>query len=235
MQARGGRERRLLAQFRALAEREQQTLLDFAEFLAQRGAAPAELSEPRVIPRPKRESVVKAIKRLSETYPMLDKAEMLNQTSVLMGQHIMHGRAAAEVIDELEALPFVGRVESLFSVPHLKTVDGYLDKEPYLATLPDSPAASRRLLDQALTSLSYGGIAVNTMPPFVFLSPYLTWGGNEKPRGIPTSGTAPSRRDTRPNLRRAMPRDGDRRARRPRRASAWASSSTHLPSAAPLC
>ena len=35
-------------------------------------------------------------------------------------------------------------------------------------------------LDQAVTDMKYGGIAVNTMPPFIFLNPYLTWGGNEE-------------------------------------------------------
>jgi hypothetical protein len=48
--------------------------------------------------------VVKAIKRLSESYFMLDKDHMINETSALMAQHIMQGRAAAEVIDELEAV-----------------------------------------------------------------------------------------------------------------------------------
>jgi hypothetical protein len=33
---------------------------------------------------------------------MLDKAKMLNETSALMAQHIMQGRDAEEVIDELE-------------------------------------------------------------------------------------------------------------------------------------
>ena len=28
--------------------------------------------------------------------------------------------------------------------------------------------------------MKYGGIAINTMPPFIFLNPYLTWGGNEE-------------------------------------------------------
>lgn len=28
--------------------------------------------------------------------------------------------------------------------------------------------------------MEYGGIAVNTIPPFIFFSPYLTWGGNEE-------------------------------------------------------
>ena len=44
----------------------------------------------------------------------------------------------------------------------------------------DTKEAHQRVLDQAITDLRYGGIAVNTMPPFVFLSPYLTWGGNEE-------------------------------------------------------
>ena len=39
--------------------------------------------------------------------------------------------------------------------------------------------ANRTALEQAVTDMEYGGIAINTMPPFIFLSPYLTWGGNE--------------------------------------------------------
>lgn len=35
-------------------------------------------------------------------------------------------------------------------------------------------------LEQAVTDMKYGGIAINTMPPFIFLNPYLTWGGNEE-------------------------------------------------------
>ena len=37
-------------------------------------------------------------------------------------------------------------------------------------------------LDRAVTELNYGGIAVNTIPPLIFLSPLLTWGGNEEGR-----------------------------------------------------
>jgi len=99
-------ERRLLRAFRALPEIRQHSLLDYAEFLIGR-ALPQEVdtpSEPLPIPRPERESVVKAIKRLRETYPMIDRARILNETSGLMTQHLVHGKAAAEVIDELEAL-----------------------------------------------------------------------------------------------------------------------------------
>ncbi len=44
----------------------------------------------------------------------------------------------------------------------------------------DTKKAHQQSLDQALTDLEYGGIAVNEMPPTIWLSPYLTWGGNEE-------------------------------------------------------
>jgi acyl-CoA reductase-like NAD-dependent aldehyde dehydrogenase len=44
----------------------------------------------------------------------------------------------------------------------------------------DTKKAHPEALDRAVTELSYGGIAVNTGPPMIFLSPYLTWGGNEE-------------------------------------------------------
>ncbi|RMD69783.1 MAG: Crp/Fnr family transcriptional regulator [Gammaproteobacteria bacterium] len=91
--------------FRRLDEQDKQTLMAFAAFLASRAqekeAAPV---EPRIIPRPPKESVVGAIKRLSASYPMLDKAKLLNETSALMAQHVMQGRPAKEVIDELEVM-----------------------------------------------------------------------------------------------------------------------------------
>lgn len=98
-------ERRLRELFAKLPEADRQTLLAFAEFLASRAPAASEpLLEPQLEPRPAKESVVGAIKRLSRSYPMLDKAKMLNDTSALMTQHLMQGRAAAEVIDDLQAL-----------------------------------------------------------------------------------------------------------------------------------
>jgi hypothetical protein len=44
----------------------------------------------------------------------------------------------------------------------------------------DTKKKHQDVLDQAVTDMGYGGIAINTMPPFIFLSPYLTWGGNEE-------------------------------------------------------
>lgn len=100
----------LLALFARLTAAQQKTLVDFAEFLAARQsadrsaepAAKAATPSPQTIPRPDSESVVKAIKRLAATYPMLDRSKMLNETSALMAQHVMQGRDAVEVIDELE-------------------------------------------------------------------------------------------------------------------------------------
>lgn len=57
--------------------------------------------------------------------------------------------ALRTVIGEIEQQPFVQRVESLFSVPHLKTVEGYLNKEPYLAEIPPDPASAEKLLQEA--------------------------------------------------------------------------------------
>ncbi|RMG56563.1 MAG: Crp/Fnr family transcriptional regulator [Gammaproteobacteria bacterium] len=102
-------EQRLLKLFRKLDEEGQGTLLAFAEFLASRKDgedAPARepVSEPLDIPRPKEESVPAAIRRLAQTYPMINRDSLFHQTSALMAQHVMQGRPAEEVIDELEAL-----------------------------------------------------------------------------------------------------------------------------------
>ena len=60
--------------------------------------------EPILKPRPADESVIAAIKRLSQSYPMLDKAVLLNKTSLLMSEYMLRGRNKNEVIDELEAV-----------------------------------------------------------------------------------------------------------------------------------
>ena len=93
-----------------LGEQERRSLLDYAEFLLQRQqdngksepvTAPA---EPQLQPRPESESVVAAIKRLTRSYPMLEKQALFSGTSELMSAHLLQGRDAEEIIDELEAL-----------------------------------------------------------------------------------------------------------------------------------
>jgi len=93
-----------------LGGNDQETLLALAEFLRQRGVStpvsgPAdtiEIPDPVPIPRPAHESVVAGLKRLSKTYPMLSKTEMLNATSELVARHVMQGTEPAQVIDRLE-------------------------------------------------------------------------------------------------------------------------------------
>ncbi len=99
------REQRLLNLFRRLGSGEQDSLLDFAEFLSARCVDQTPTAtEPLSIPRPENESVVSAMKRLTKTYPMLETKELFTQASSLMTQHVMRGRAALDIIDELEQL-----------------------------------------------------------------------------------------------------------------------------------
>jgi hypothetical protein len=105
-------ERQLLDFFRRLEPDGQTTLLAFAEFLCQRTASPVdspraetvEIPEPVPIVRPEQESVVAGLKRLSQTYPMLSKTEMLGATSDLVARNIMLGTDVAQVIDQLEEI-----------------------------------------------------------------------------------------------------------------------------------
>lgn len=113
-------ERRLLRAYRALDVETRRTLLAFADFLVQRlddtepghPAAATPVAEPALEPRPPEESVVAAIKRLRRGYPMLDSGTMLHETSALLAAHVLQGRAATSVIDELESL-FAARYEAL--------------------------------------------------------------------------------------------------------------------------
>lgn len=110
--------RRLQAIYKALDKADRKSLLDFAEFLISREVveeADKAIPEPNHEARPDKESVVQAIKRLSRVYHMIDRATLLNETSNLMTQHVMQGRAAVEVIDDLEAL-FAERYHKLLDV-----------------------------------------------------------------------------------------------------------------------
>lgn len=99
--------KRLISLFRSLSEPRQQALLDFAEFLAGKDGADlaaAPPAEPLPIPRPAQENVVKAIQRLMQTYPMLDRNRIFHEASAQMTRHLVHGVAAVEAIDELERI-----------------------------------------------------------------------------------------------------------------------------------
>jgi hypothetical protein len=99
--------KRLTAILRSLSEPRQQALLDYAEFLAgKEGAeiAAAPPSDPLQIPRPEQENVVKAIQRLTQTYPMLERNKIFHEASAQMTRHLIHGVPAVEAIDELERI-----------------------------------------------------------------------------------------------------------------------------------
>jgi len=100
-------ERRITRLYRSLSPTDRAALVAFAEFLAQRGAEaserPARL-EPEPMERPTDETVVAALKRLRRVYAMLDRGVLLHEASTLMSAHVLQGRPAVDVIDELEAL-----------------------------------------------------------------------------------------------------------------------------------
>lgn len=101
-------EQRLNELLRLLKPDDQFALLRFAEFLAysatQSESIKTSLPLPEDIERPQEESVIMAIKRITATYPMINKDKLLHQTSELMAGHVMQGRSAPDVIDELEQL-----------------------------------------------------------------------------------------------------------------------------------
>ena len=103
-------QRELQRLFASLNDTDRQSLLAFAQFLAERNGSLSKEPEqqavqhPLDIPRPQDESVVHAIRRLSETYPMLNKDELLHEASSLMSSHVLHGNPASAVVDKLEAL-----------------------------------------------------------------------------------------------------------------------------------
>jgi len=112
-------EQTLLDILRKLSEQDAHSLMRFAEFLAGQEttaispavSVPAEdetvtpvVPEPEKIPRPDDERVVDALKRLSATYPMLDKKRLLDKASELVAQHVMFGKPAKQVIDEVETI-----------------------------------------------------------------------------------------------------------------------------------
>ena len=106
----GNREEQALCKiYKSLDVGNRQTLMSFAQFLASQHVAekpskPITDLQPVNIPRPKKESVIKAIRRLSESYPMLETDTMFDHISSLMTAHIMTGRSAESVIDELQEM-----------------------------------------------------------------------------------------------------------------------------------
>ena len=116
------KEKQLLHYYSSLNVSDKETLLTFAEFLSSRvtnenldndninnkkkGNNEVVQIIPLKIERPKTESVIHAIKRLTDTYSMIEKEKLLHSISDLMTAHMMQGKTAEIVIDELESLFF---------------------------------------------------------------------------------------------------------------------------------
>ena len=90
-----------------LGDEHRRAVVDYATFLVQQynieNSVEAGL-KPKAIGRPDSETVIAAIKRLKETYYMLESDSLLDETSSLMGQHVLRGREASVVINELQSL-----------------------------------------------------------------------------------------------------------------------------------
>ena len=106
-------QQKLIQVVEKLSSQDQAAVGSFAEFLLSRSGgavaeselvtvAPQQVPDIEPVPRPEDEKVVAAVKRLSRTYYMLDKKKMLGVTSDLVTQHIIQGRDAGKVIDDLE-------------------------------------------------------------------------------------------------------------------------------------
>ncbi len=95
----------LVKLFETLDTERQNSLLDYAEYLQSKGGPVKKApGKPLDIPRPESESVVGAIKRLKQSYHMVDSIELFARASNLMTDHMVKGRDAEEVINEIEAL-----------------------------------------------------------------------------------------------------------------------------------
>ncbi len=79
-------------------------LLDYAEFLFQRHGEDRTNLSKCDIERPAAESVVRAIQRLTRTYPMLEPSSLLTETSEILSQNMVGGKSVDESIDKLEQL-----------------------------------------------------------------------------------------------------------------------------------
>jgi len=95
----------LMKLFESLDQQRRDSLFDYAEFLLSRGGPVVkEIGEPVAIPKPDTETVVGAIKRMKQTYPMVDSMKVFATASDLMTEHMVRGRDVDEVINEIEAL-----------------------------------------------------------------------------------------------------------------------------------
>ncbi len=98
-------EHEIISCFNYLDTDNKKTIIKFAKFLQEdkpQKIEPTDVGEPKNIKRPDTESVISAIKRLRQTYPMLNPDSLMNEVSTQMSAHLVRGKTAVDAIDELE-------------------------------------------------------------------------------------------------------------------------------------
>ena len=95
----------LVELYEAMDDERKRSLCDFADFLyAKAEPVSKEVPAPEDVPRPSKETVVGAVKRLKAKYHMVESMTVFSAASALMTDHMVKGRDVVEVIDEMELL-----------------------------------------------------------------------------------------------------------------------------------
>lgn len=99
--------KQLQALLNDLSDVDRMAVIAFAEYLHHRQQSTELNCEVRTLSpmaRPVDERVPAALRRLRLMYPMLDASDLLAEASDLLSQHLMLGRSASVVIDDMELL-----------------------------------------------------------------------------------------------------------------------------------
>lgn len=95
----------LIDLYEAMDDERKKSLSDFADFLyAQADPVSKVIPQPEANARPGKETVVGAVKRLKAQYFMIESMKVFSAASALMTDHMVKGRDAVEVIDDMEVL-----------------------------------------------------------------------------------------------------------------------------------
>jgi len=119
----------LIDLYESMDDERKRSLCDFADFLyAKADPVSKEIPAPDDVPRPQKETVVGAVKRLKLKYHMIDSMSVFSAASDLMTEHMVKGRDVVEVIDEMEVL-FEGAYDKLLQANEAQTSESQDDKQ----------------------------------------------------------------------------------------------------------
>ncbi len=95
---------------------------------------------------------------------------VLKDKQLATSQHL---QAAHQLNQDISQLPFVDRVESLFSAQYIRTVDDNVLINPYLQNIPEDSKAIQTLFDTALQNPFVSGSLLSTDKQTLALNIYL--------------------------------------------------------------